>query len=105
MNRIRNLFYSVEKSGAGDLVPITVKELGDLLLAAETLVEVASDMELLKANLMVDRGRTMIRKSDITTSNELDEMITSFKCVLAKLGVDNFSVVDTGDFITKRGRL
>jgi len=104
MNRIRNLFYSVEKSGAGDLVPITVKELGDLLLAAETLRMVASEAELLKANLMVDRGRTMIRKSDITTSKELDEWIASSKCALTPLGVGDLNAVDVGDFVSERIR-
>lgn len=104
LEKLKNLFLSVEKSGNRRMITISVIELGNLVLAAETLRMVAGDMAILKATLTVDRGRVMVRNSDLVTIKELTDMISISVDSLDQLGVGDIYAEDIGEFVSERIR-
>ena len=102
LDKLKQILAVTEKSNPGSMVPITIKELDDLVMAAETLRMVAGDMAILKATLTVDRNRAIIRKSDLTTAQALIEMVDCSVEGLRNLGAEDIYADDVGDYVFKR---
>lgn len=102
LQTLKQILVAAEKDNPGSMLPIRIKELGDLILAAETLRMVAGDMAILKAALSLDRGRVMVRKSDLITRQELAEMITTSVASLSNLGAEDIYSDDVGEYVFER---
>jgi hypothetical protein len=101
LQKAKEILGALDTDGVDNTTTITLplKDLRDLILAAETLKMIAYDMVTLKETLNPEDGSKMRRATDVLVSTELSEMVGISMVSLKALESTDLDSADVGDFV------